>query len=122
MKSTNSIAQRPGIAKVLSIVLMCCCLCFLTSVNYVLYPYQMQASAQLTAGQGQQDSKSDIPPSGPTEEKSCSQSFSFLEEFLHDPHPVLDFGVSGQSAMHGMADPGKILVYHGELLSPPPEL
>jgi len=122
MNKRARISQRPGIGRVLSIALMCCCLTFLTSINYFLYPSEKQASANTAPGQDQGMNKTGFPPSGPTEEKSSSQSFSFVEEFLHDPHPVINFGIIAQMAMHSMAGPGRILVYHGELLSPPPEL
>ena len=119
MKDRKNIFRRVGLAKLVSVIMMIASLVFLTSINYFIYPAHKQTS-QVSAEKD--SSKNNIPPSGPTEEKSSSSGVSILEEFLHDPHPVISFGVEDALRFHGIADAGKILVYHGELLSPPPEV
>ncbi|MBA4166204.1 MAG: hypothetical protein H0X41_01420 [Chitinophagaceae bacterium] len=121
MERRKNIIRRVGAVKLFSVAMMLVCLTFLTSVNYFLYPTQ-KAASDTVSGKNTDGPKNNFPPSGPTEEKSSSSGVSILEEFLHDPHPVINFGVEGQLHLHGIADSGRILVYHGELLSPPPEL
>ena len=96
--------------------MMVLCLVFLTSINFFLYPAENHSIPGFAS-----DQKPDIPPSGPTEEKSCSGGPSMLEEFLHTIHPVLNFGIDNELALHRIAEDGKIRAYHGELLYPPPE-
>jgi hypothetical protein len=123
---------RISAVKVFSVGLMFFCLTFFTSINYFLYPdqeytvntdtYDQTTGNNFDAGKNTNNSKNAIPPSGPTEEKSSSSGVSILEEFLNDPHPVINFSIGNPVAQHGLADSGKILLYHGELLYPPPEL
>jgi hypothetical protein len=120
MKGRKNIFQHITAVKLLSVAIMFLCLTFMTSINYFLYPSHKQVAERVEKNTGGMNNN--FPPSGPTEEKSSSSGISLIEEFLHDPHPVINFGIEDQFHLHGIADVGKILVYHGELLSPPPEL
>lgn len=119
MNAEKKFIKRIGTSKTFSVVLMMVCLTFMTSLNYFLYPSQQQTSAVIKKSD---TSKNNVPPSGPTEEKTSSGGVSILEEFLHDPHPVIDFAVEKQQHLHGIARVGQVLGFDGELLSPPPEL
>gem|GEM_PF-5610282 len=132
MEGKKNIIFSVSAVKVFSVGLMFVCLSLLTLINYFLYPHQQYAvntatyyqstSNNFDAGKNTNNSKNAFPPAGPTEEKSSSSGVSILEEFLHDSHPVINFGIGSPVAQHGLADAGKILLYHGELLYPPPEL
>ncbi len=118
MNTAKNKYKHPGTGRILSVILMFLCLVFMTSLNYFLYPSPEQAVSGISINK----SSNNIPPSGPTEEKSSSSGVSIIEEFLHDPHPVINFSIQRSPQMHCMAGADKVLVYHGELLSPPPEV
>lgn len=97
---------------------MACCLLFLTSINFVLYA--SSADKQAVASETK-ETKNNIPPSGPTEEKACGSGFSIAEEILHEAHPEFSFTAINQLYLHHIAESDKIEMFHPELILPPPK-
>lgn len=116
MNSGNN--KRCSVSKIVTVLLMCFCLLFLTGVNLVLYP-----SDTLITGVAEVEdstSETDNAPSNPVEEKPVS-SGSFAEEFLHE-HFYLNVTVINQLMLHKIHEVEKLQIVHFELLSPPPEI
>lgn len=111
----------PQTGRVLSVCLMLFCLTFLTSLNYFLYSGGKNAATEAIAGFNTEDSESDYPPSGPTEEKSCSSSLTISEEILHESHPEFAFKAINQLYLHHIAESENIEMFHPELVLPPPK-
>ncbi len=115
MRKSNNI-QNAGAAKVITVILMCFCLLFLTGINLVLYP----SDAVATATQDVQSSDTEENlPTNPVEEKTVS-STSLAEEFLHE-HFYLNVSVINKLMLHKIHEAEKLQIVHFELLSPPPE-
>jgi hypothetical protein len=121
MKATGKYFLKHPPRKILSVALMVFLLCFLTCINYFQYPDQKQQMENVSAGDTE-NSSNNFPPSGPTEEKASGGGLTILEEFLHEAHLSLNFESSSPILLHQMEEAGRILAFHGELISPPPEL
>jgi hypothetical protein len=101
--------------KIITVLLMCFCLLFLTGINFVLYPPDLIAAVtDLEEGETENNN-----PSGPVEEKTVS-SGSLAEEFLHD-HFYLDVSVINKLLLHKIHEAEKLQIVHFEILSPPPD-
>lgn len=98
------------------------CLGFLTTLNYFIYPSGPDTAEVCPAGGDADQSGSDFPPSGPTEEKASGSGFSIVEEIFHEPHPAIDFQSSNLIYLHHIAEAGKIEMFHPELILPPPKV
>ncbi|MBO9570913.1 MAG: hypothetical protein J7497_01690 [Chitinophagaceae bacterium] len=112
------------LGKLLSVSLMIVCLTLLTSMNFFLYSSTAKQAGIVTAttGSDAEDSSNNYPPSGPTEEKSGNQAFSFSEEILHEAHPEFNFSAINLLYLHHIAAAEKIEMFHPELLLPPPKI
>ncbi|MEO8583959.1 MAG: hypothetical protein ABI415_09200 [Flavitalea sp.] len=121
MKRGGNIFFTHSPGRLISVALMAFCLIFLTSINYFQYPGQKQSSEKISCS-GSDDSSKNFPPSGPTEEKASGGGLTILEELLHESHLHLSFEIASPKLLHQMEDAGRILAFHGELVSPPPEL
>ena len=121
MNSIKEIGIGASVGKFISAVMLICCLIFLTSLNYFVYPSSDSECQASSITDQSEDSGNKPDPSGPTEEKSGTTGFSVLEEFLHENHPVLNFEILNQQYQHQVAEADKIPVFHGELVSPPPK-
>lgn len=107
--------------RILSVCLMLFCLTFLTSLNFFIYPSGSQTPSQSICGTDAEDSESDYPPTGPTEEKSGSSGTTISEEILHELHPEFNFQAINQLYLHHIAEAEKIEMFHPELILPPPK-
>jgi hypothetical protein len=121
MRRIKEFGTGVSAGKCISSVMLICCLIFLTSLNYFVYP-SADSGQQVASMMDHSEDNSNKPnPSGPTEEKSGSSGFSILEEFLHENHPSLNFEILNQQYQHQVAEADKIPVFHGDLVSPPPK-
>lgn len=120
MKGKKSKKGSLTVGRLLSVGLMIFCLAFLTSVNYFIYPSVEEVPANVF-GMNTEESGNDIPPSGPTEEKSCSAGVSIAEEILHEAHPEFNFQASNHFYLHHIAEADKIEMFHPERILPPPK-
>jgi len=84
------------------------CLTFLTSLNYFLYTPDGEVITK------------NVSPSGPTEEKSCSAGFSFVEEILHESSFEFNSYISNQLCLHHIAEADRLQIVHPELILRPP--
>ncbi|MFN8250073.1 MAG: hypothetical protein U0T68_14060 [Ferruginibacter sp.] len=116
MKVCNKI--RTSLPKILSATFMCCCLFFLTGVNFIVFPQVEKKNAVASNMAG----KSDDDPSAPVEEKSSgNNSVNIQEEYIHEKHN-LDELVDIDKLVHvQVPHTEELQVVHYELLSPPPE-
>ncbi len=121
MRKIKKIGTGAPAGKIISAVMLICCLIFLTSLNYFVYPSTDSECQASSLTDKSEDSGSKPDPSGPTEEKSGNTGFSILEEFLHENHPILNFEILNQQYQHQVAEADKIPVFHGDLVSPPPK-
>jgi hypothetical protein len=110
-----------GICRLLSVGLMIICLTLLTSMNFFLYASADEVVSSVVSTDSE-DGNNNFPPSGPTEEKSSGQSFSFSEEILHETHPEFNFSISNHLYLHHIADADKIEMFHSERILQPPKL
>lgn len=109
------------VRRFLSVCLMICCLAFLTTVNYFIYPPGFDEQKTNIFGMNAEDSENDYPPSGPTEEKSSNASISITEEILHEANPEFDFKASNHFYLHHIAEAEQIEMFHPERVLPPPK-
>ena len=118
MKTIKKIPSLPHSTKIITAVLMCFCLLFLTGVNFIVFPQNSSAKISLndTGKQGEKD------PSAPVEEKSSSgNSLAVQEEYLHECHSIDDVTGSEISLQHKNLVAEKLQTVHFELISPPPD-
>lgn len=104
-------------SKVLSVLLMCIALLFLTGANYFIYSIHTQENKRcLTTG------SNDNEAPAPLEEKSKSSiSLSIQEEYLHDKHSINEFARLTMLLHSRIHDAEKLTIVHYELVSPPPK-
>ena len=121
MSRIKEIEIGASAGKFMSAVMLICCLIFLTSLNYFVYPSTDSYCLASSMTDQSEDSGNKPNPSGPTEEKAGGSGFSVLEEFLHENHPALNFEILNQQYQHQVAEADKIPVFHGDLVSPPPK-
>lgn len=110
-----------NVCKTLSVCLLMFCLAFLTSLNYFIYPSDAISVAVVDNLPGSDDSESDYPPSGPTEEKANSGASGISEEILHELHPEFNFKALDQLYLHHITEAANIEMFHPELVLPPPK-
>ena len=104
-------------SKVLSVLVMCTALLFLTGANYFIYSIHTQEN-KLCLTTGSNDNEAHAP----LEEKSkSSSSFSIQEEYLHDKHSVNEFARLTMLLHRRIHDAEKLTIVHYELISPPPK-
>jgi hypothetical protein len=122
MTDERKIKEGLGKGKLISICLMMFCLTFLTTINYFLYPDHCDATTVNYFGMNSEQSENDIPPSGPSEEKSTnSTGLTLAEEMLHETHPGVDFEAINLLYLHHIAEAEKIEIFHPDILIPPPK-
>lgn len=115
-KKMNMIS--PG--RVLSVTLMIFCLTFLTAINFFRYSGDEHICSMFVCDDTS-DKSSEIPPSGPTEEKSSSSGNTVAEEMLHEAHPTVNFNATNFLYLHHIAEAEKLEIFHPEILLPPPK-
>ena len=106
------------LSKVVSTILMACCLFFLTGANFIVFPRHQTAKTVSSNIPGKQDKD----PSAPVEEKSTSNSSPTVqEEYLHEKHSFKEIVRAESLVHHLILDAEKLAVVHYELISPPPK-
>jgi len=120
---TGSVSNKKtmSLGRLLSVCLMVACLTLLTSMNLFLYSSAEEVTSSVMTTDSE-DSNNNFPPTGPTEEKSGNQAFSFSEEILHEAHPEFDFSASNHLYLHHIAEADNIEMFHPERILPPPKL
>lgn len=121
MKFQQEISPFANVCRIFSVCLMIFCLTFLTGLNYFIYTPQSSELASIEGGFGAEDSESDYPPSGPTEEKTAGSGATISEEILHELHPDFAFKALDQLYLHHIAESENIQMFHPELILPPPK-
>jgi hypothetical protein len=121
MKGVSQIGNGVSFGRFISVCTLILCLIFLTSLNYFIYPDVAAHQHTAVDADDSDNAQNTNGGSGPTEEKSCSSGITILEEFLHEHHFLLNFEMLNQQYLHQVAEADKIEVFHGELISPPPE-
>ena len=107
------------VVKVLSALIMFCCLFFLTGVNFVVFPQFEKTTSSSSNIPGKQDND----PSAPVEEKSSStNNLTVQEEYLHEKHSFKEIESLEAIIQHQVLAVEKLQVVHFELISPPPEV
>ncbi len=104
--------------KLVSALMMSCCLWFLTGINFITFPYYDQVPASSNVPARSQDD-----PSAPVEEKSSeSNNGAFQEEFLHEKNMYKEIVSSEAIPHYSHLSTAKLPTIHFELISPPPDL
>ena len=95
---------------------------FVTSFQAQMKEQEKQTKKNTAAACTDKDASNCNPFANTTEEKTESGSLSFSEEYLHDNHHenihTLDDLLKHDNCQHSAL----YIAFHGELISPPPEL
>ncbi|MEP7163066.1 MAG: hypothetical protein ABI741_00150 [Ferruginibacter sp.] len=119
MKPLKKIPSLHHSTKIVTAVLMCFCLLFLTGVNFIVFPQQETDTITSLVTPGKQTDKD---PSAPVEEKSSSSnSLSVQEEYLHERHTLHEIIGTAVLLQHKNLIMEKLQTVHFELISPPPD-
>jgi hypothetical protein len=118
MKKNRKIETVLGARKVISIGIMCLCLLFLTTVNFLIYPPSQVPVASLIHSNDSNDEESPAP----VEEKSSSKTgLTVQEEYIHELHLLQNLSAFVVLSKHKIPAAEKLQVVHFELDSPPPK-
>ena len=105
-------------AKILSVGVMCCCLLFLTCVNFIVYPSSHSFSSSLIHNSNSNDEEAPVP----VEEKSSAKTgLTIQEEYIHELHTIKGLSDFVVLSKHKIPDGEKLQVVHFELDAPPPK-
>ena len=119
MKKIRNIPSVLSVKKLVSIVVMCLCLAFLTGVNFFIYPPSQPALAIFTHSGDTNDEESPTP----VEEKSSSKTgiSTAQEEYIHDLHHIRNLSAIEILSRYKIPETEKLQIVHFERVSPPPK-
>jgi cytoskeletal protein RodZ len=122
MKRTH---KTHSLSQLVSAAFMILALLWLTVSVAFVFPTQQQLAKQDKQINAESsctaEDDANNPFSNTTEEKSSSNSNSFSEEYLHDPHTSDDF-ISVVARIHNSRNCGTYNAFHGEVHVPPPNI
>jgi hypothetical protein len=118
MKKGKEIAGDLNTRKIISIIIMCASLLFLTGVNFFLFPQNNKDAISVFAGYPEDNEI----PQGPVEEKSTENKnlTSVQEEYLHE-QSLRDLAWFNKLSLHKIHKAEKLHIVYHEILVPPPK-
>lgn len=116
-KKDHITASKQSIGKIVTAIVLCFSLLFLTAANFFVYAdYYFEKNISWSGDAGEKQC------AGPVEEnsKSCKGP-TVTEEYLHDKHFLHELSWLASSIRHRIMDAEKLTVIHYEIVSPPPK-